>query len=301
MRARNTVVFTNRSRPLPAASRMARRLAKICSVCSPAVAPVSVVSPGLRAIWPETKTRPSTLIACEYGAPWSGAGALSVRTTSFFGIRLSSRRVMVRSRQFLDGRSELDGHVAQIAQLLLRPQDGAAEERVARAGAAAGLDYPGELARAGAFEPSRDPPPHQGAIARDGGPLDEIGRRCLAKPRLTQLANVHPVDIGERPPEEAEGQVSNPPRPRGHRPTHSPNRQWVHQSLPVGKDGVEACAQLPRRPHAFSARSGRRSKRGDRRRRDRAAHRRRDRPREDSTAPGRRAEAPTAPPTVRSR
>src|SRR5262249_26224898 len=173
MRARNPVVFTNRSRPLPAASRMARRLAKICSVCSPAVAPVSVVSPGLRAICPETKMRLSTLIACEYGAPWSGAGALSVRTTSFFSIRLSSRRAMVRSRQFLDRRSELDGHRAQIAQLLLRSRDGAVEERVAYARTAAGLDETGELARAGAFEPSRDPPPHEGAVARDGGPLDE--------------------------------------------------------------------------------------------------------------------------------
>src|SRR5262249_55344637 len=207
-RARNTVVFTNRSRPLPAASRMARRLAKICSVCSPAVAPVSAVSPGLRAIWPETKTRLFTVIACEYGAPWSGAGALSVRTTSFFGMRLSSRRVMVRSWQFLDGCSERDDHVPKIAQLLLRHRDGAAEQHVARARPAAGLDDPGELARAGAFEPSRDPPPHEGAVARDGGPLDEIGRRRLLEPRLAQLAHVHAVDIGERSTEEAEGEVS---------------------------------------------------------------------------------------------
>src|SRR5215475_7248955 len=262
MRARNTVVFTNRSRPLPAASRMARRLAKICSVCSPAVAPVSAVSPGLRAIWPETKTRLSTVIACEYGAPWSGAGALSVRTTSFFGIRLSSRRVMVRSRQFLDGRPERDRHLAQIAQLLLRPRDGAVEERVARARPAAGLDDPGELAGAGAFEPSRDPPAHEGAVARDGGPLDEIGRRGLAEPRLAELAHVHAVDIGERPAEEAEREVSNAPLARGQRPIESSNRQWPHQSFPEGKEGVEACAQLPRRPHALSARSGRRSRRG---------------------------------------
>src|SRR5215470_2382391 len=193
MRARKTVVFTNRSRPLPAASRMARRLAKICSVCSPAVAPVSAVSPGLRAIWPETKTRPSTLIPCEYGAPWSGAGALSVRTTSFFGIRLSSRRVVVRSWQLLDRRSKLDGHLAQIAQLLLRHRDGAVEERVARARPAAGLDDTRELARPGALEPARNPPPHEGAVARHGRPLDEIGRRGLAKPRLAQVAHVHAV------------------------------------------------------------------------------------------------------------
>ena len=85
------MVFTSRSSPLPAASKIARRFAKICSVCSPTVAPVNAVAPGLRAIWPDTKTRLSTLIACEYGAPWSGAGALSVRTTSFLGITLSSR------------------------------------------------------------------------------------------------------------------------------------------------------------------------------------------------------------------
>src|SRR5215510_16441019 len=118
---------------------------------------------------------------------------------------------MVRSRQFLDGRSEPDGHVTQIAQLLLRPRDGAVEERMARARPAAGLDDPRELARAGTFEPSGDPSPHEGAVARDGGPLDEIGRRGLSEPRLAQLAHVHAVDIGERPPEEAECEVSNAP------------------------------------------------------------------------------------------
>src|SRR5947209_19001225 len=44
---------------------------------------MSSVSPGRRASWPETKTRSPTRIACEYGAPWNGAGAASVRTTSF--------------------------------------------------------------------------------------------------------------------------------------------------------------------------------------------------------------------------
>src|SRR3954454_14622754 len=39
------------------------------------------LSPGLTASCPETKTSPPATIACEYGAPWKGAGAPSVRTT----------------------------------------------------------------------------------------------------------------------------------------------------------------------------------------------------------------------------
>ena len=39
------------------------------------------MSPGFRPSWPETKTKPPAAIACEYGAPWKGAGAASVRTT----------------------------------------------------------------------------------------------------------------------------------------------------------------------------------------------------------------------------
>ena len=65
---------------MPASSRIALRFAKICSVCSPIV-PEIAVSPGFRPSWPETKTKPPAAIACEYGAPWNGAGAASVRTT----------------------------------------------------------------------------------------------------------------------------------------------------------------------------------------------------------------------------
>ena len=38
--------------------------------------------PARSASWPDTNTKPFALIACEYGAPWNGAGAASVRTTS---------------------------------------------------------------------------------------------------------------------------------------------------------------------------------------------------------------------------
>src|SRR5436190_24334410 len=77
---RKTVVLTIRSSELPAASRIARRFANACSVWSAMSPGTSSFSPGFSASWPETNTRPFALIACEYGAPWKGAGAASVRT-----------------------------------------------------------------------------------------------------------------------------------------------------------------------------------------------------------------------------
>src|ERR687884_2317381 len=88
---RKTVVFTSRSRPLPASSRIARRFAMTCSVCSAIPGPTISDSPGRSASCPETKTRSPTRIACEYGAPWNGAGAASVRTTSFSATPLPPR------------------------------------------------------------------------------------------------------------------------------------------------------------------------------------------------------------------
>src|SRR5215210_7919589 len=76
---RKTVVFTSLSRPLPASSRIARRFAKVSSV-----------SPGRRETCPETKTKSPKRIACEYGAPWNGAGAASVRTTDLSAMCLLS-------------------------------------------------------------------------------------------------------------------------------------------------------------------------------------------------------------------
>src|SRR5512133_3474833 len=79
---RKTVVLTRLSRPLPALSRMARRFRKICSVCS-TIPPSMRSSPDFSPSCPETNTKPPARIACEYGAPWNGAGAASVRTTDF--------------------------------------------------------------------------------------------------------------------------------------------------------------------------------------------------------------------------
>ena len=61
------------------ASREIRSLARAGIELAP---PRREVSPGRRESWPETNTSPFALIACEYGAPWNGAGAFSVRTTS---------------------------------------------------------------------------------------------------------------------------------------------------------------------------------------------------------------------------
>src|ERR687887_2432331 len=101
--ARYTVVFTSRSRSLPAASRIARRFAITCSVCGPMPPPMSSLSPGRSASWPETKTRSPTRIACEYGARWNGAGAASVRTTSFSATPLPPR-LRQRDTQRLEDR-----------------------------------------------------------------------------------------------------------------------------------------------------------------------------------------------------
>src|SRR5207253_3682089 len=84
---RKTVVLTSLSKPLPASSRIAFRFRITCSVCSWIDPPESSLSPGLSASWPETNTRSPTRIACEYGAPWNGAGAASVRTTDFSAMR----------------------------------------------------------------------------------------------------------------------------------------------------------------------------------------------------------------------
>src|SRR4029453_10282155 len=77
---RKTVVFTIRSSPLPAAVRIASRLSKICFVCASIVSPAISECPGVNPSCPETNTKPLAVIACEYGAPWNGAGASSVRT-----------------------------------------------------------------------------------------------------------------------------------------------------------------------------------------------------------------------------
>src|SRR5438094_5352525 len=54
------------------------------------VSPAISCAPGRSASCPDTNTSPPKRIACEYGAPWNGAGAASVRTTDFSAIGLLS-------------------------------------------------------------------------------------------------------------------------------------------------------------------------------------------------------------------
>src|SRR4051794_5066147 len=115
--ARKTVVFTRRSSVVPASARIAARFAKTCSVCS-SIDPVSSPWSGLRPIWPETNTKSPALIACEYGAPWNGAGAFSVRTTDLASVAIdllsSAGPAALRQR---DSQSLEDGleHVLGVA------------------------------------------------------------------------------------------------------------------------------------------------------------------------------------------
>src|SRR5918994_5070222 len=94
---RKTVVFTRRSSPLPASSRIARRFCIACSVCAVIPSSTGALSPGRRPSWPATKTRPAAFTAWLYGAPWNGAGARSVRTISFSAI--ASPRSVTRGRE----------------------------------------------------------------------------------------------------------------------------------------------------------------------------------------------------------
>src|SRR5438067_12291971 len=126
---RKTVVLTSRSRLEPAASRIARRFAKTCSVCSPIAPPVSSLSPDFKASWPETKTKPLAALACEYGAPWNGAGADSVRTTVLSAICSSfACRLRECNAQRLEDRLEYVLRVGAVQQAHMQRDAGSVRE-----------------------------------------------------------------------------------------------------------------------------------------------------------------------------
>src|SRR5207237_637832 len=130
---RKTVVFTSLSRPLPASSRIARRLAKSCSVCSLIDAAWISVSPGLSASCPETNTRSPARIACEYGAPWKGAGAFSVLMTILSVMRLllppaRAARLGERHPERLEDRLEDVVGVRAVDQTDVERQGGSVDE-----------------------------------------------------------------------------------------------------------------------------------------------------------------------------
>src|SRR4051794_41882876 len=95
--------------------------------------PEIAVSPGFRPSCPETKTKPSAAIACEYGAPWNGAGAASVRTTrlSLIGQPLPNERV-----EGAWGNREVPPHAAgkrgAVGETGFPPRERAAGERRSR-------------------------------------------------------------------------------------------------------------------------------------------------------------------------
>src|SRR5215471_6494274 len=126
---RKTVVFTSRSRPLPAASRIAPRFLNTCSVCSSIVVPITSPCAGSSASCPDTNTSPFAEIACEYGAPWNGAGAPSVRTT-VLSATISSfvRRLREGNAQRLEDRLEDVLRVCAVEQAHVQRDTGALGE-----------------------------------------------------------------------------------------------------------------------------------------------------------------------------
>src|SRR5512133_3280294 len=77
--------------------------------------PTISADPGRSAIWPETNTNPPAQIAWEYGAPWNGAGAASVRIASCSGtastLRSGTARLGERDAQRLEHRLQ---HVLRV-------------------------------------------------------------------------------------------------------------------------------------------------------------------------------------------
>src|SRR5215213_739022 len=143
--ARKTVVFTSRSRPLPASSRIAARFASTCSVCSPIVSPIISCPPGSSASWPDTNTSPPATIACEYGAPWKGAGACSVRTTVLSAIGLLSvpgHRAAQRRAKRLEDRLDDVLRLLAVDEADVERQAGRARKLVEEARDHVGADAP---------------------------------------------------------------------------------------------------------------------------------------------------------------
>src|SRR5581483_9003803 len=195
---RKTVVLTRRSRPLPASSRIARRFANTCSVCSsmpPAISP----SPVRRPSWPETNTKPPAAIACEYGAPWNGAGAASVRTTRLSAICSSfGRRLRERNTQRLEDRLEHVLGVLAVQQPDVQRHAGAVGEAFEEPAD----DVGAEPADAGLGEVDvRDDERLVGALEDDA--RERLGRRHRGGPVPARV--VGPERLRERAAEGAAG------------------------------------------------------------------------------------------------
>src|SRR5260370_15485530 len=77
---RYTVVLTTFSQLLPAACKIALRFFSTCSVCCSMPPEMTLPVAGSKATWPEMKTKPLALMACEYGP--MALGALGVETAS---------------------------------------------------------------------------------------------------------------------------------------------------------------------------------------------------------------------------
>ena len=78
---RKTVVFTSRSRLVPASARIAREVREDLLGLLLDRAAGELLVARLQRELARHEDEAAGRIACEYGAPWNGAGAASVRTT----------------------------------------------------------------------------------------------------------------------------------------------------------------------------------------------------------------------------
>src|SRR5438105_4996111 len=161
---------------------------------------MSSVSPGRRASWPETKTRSPARIACEYGAPWNGAGAASVRTTDFSATLCSFVRACLcqSDTQGLEDRVEDVLGVGAVEEAHVQRQPGAVGEPFE------------ETARDIGSEPA-DPRLRKIDVRdeqRRLGDFEDDVRECLGgrhQPESVAAGAVAPERRGERPSERAAG------------------------------------------------------------------------------------------------
>ena len=224
---RNTVVLTSRSSPLPAASRMARMFLNTRSVCSSMV--VAHHAPRRRV---QRRADPTRRRNRRRGCPASTASPGTARARARCGRRISrpsnpprlARRCRGlpearRHRQTLEvgGRQRVSRggapSVSSTAWSWRRCWPACHAVRSSRSWPDCGPSHT-SIIRANsrgprALEPPAEPPPHERAVAGDGGAVAQIVRRPLPEPLAGQAAHVHRVGERQAQPEHVVREIAD--------------------------------------------------------------------------------------------